>query len=107
MSTTSLEKQLKEVDQKRGQFTSGALNFGDQSNNLLQEFMVSANRTNGGGIAGFDHEAFPLLSKDNSALDPNLLGGMPNQINRDKKNLSVRSDKSKRSAFSLGFSKNV
>lgn len=105
MSTTSLEKQLKEVDQKRGQFTTnGANNFGDCA--LLQEFM-GGNRTNGGGMAEFDHEAFPLLSKDNSALDPALLGGLPNQINRDKKNLSARSDKSKRSAFSLGFSKNV
>ena len=78
LSTTSLEKQLKEVDQKRGQFiTSGAHNFGDCSA-LLQDFMGAGNRPNGGEIAEFDHEAFPLLSKDNSALDPNLLGGLPN-----------------------------
>lgn len=73
LSTTSLEKQLKEVDQKRGQFiTSGAHNFGDCSA-LLQEYMGANNRTNTGGIAEFETDAFPLLSKDNSALDPAIM----------------------------------
>ena len=52
----------------------------------------------------FDHENFPLLAKDNSALDvPNL----PEPISQGKKDTSVRSAKSNKSNYSLGFSKNV
>lgn len=74
LSTTSLEKQLKEVDQKRGQFiTSGANNFGDCSQ-LLQEVLGANNhaKTGAAAINEFEGEAFPLLSKDNSAMEAAL-----------------------------------
>jgi len=54
----------------------------------------------------FDHGAFPLLSKDNSAVDPALLQ-VPMPIAMARKDMSAQSGKSKKSAFSLGFSKNV
>lgn len=42
--------------------------------------MGANNRNNGSGMMDFGGDAFPLLSKDNSALDPNLLGGVPQAI---------------------------
>ena len=57
-------------------------------------------------MQGYDSETFPLLSKDNSAID-NALLQVPQKINTDNKDLSGRTDQSKKSAFSLGFSRNV
>ena len=110
VSTTSLERQLAKVNQAREQFgAAGAGNghgFGD-CGALLGDLMGARNRANGGRVIDFENDAFPLLSKDNSAVDGALAQGVPNRLNVEGKELSVRSDKSKKSAFSLGFSRNV
>lgn len=110
LSTTSLERQLAKVNQAREQFGTGGAgsghSFGDCSA-VLGELMGGRNRNNGSGVMDFENDAFPLLSKDNSALDPLPASTLPGQIDREGKALSVKSDKSKKSAFSLGFSKNI
>ena len=66
---------------------------------------MSGNRNNGGGVMDYENDAFPLLSKDNSALEPMPMHSVPRRIDQEGKSESMKSDKSKKSAFSLGFSR--
>ena len=106
MSTTSLERQLAKVNQAREQFghsgAAGGQGFGD-CGALLSELMGARNRNDGGAL-DYGNDAFPLLSKDNSALEP-IGQAVPKRIDQEGEQHSLRSDKSKKSAFSLGFSK--
>jgi len=52
----------------------------------------------------YENDAFPLLSKDNSALGP-VGQTVPRGIDQEGEQHSMRSDKSKKSTFSLGFSR--
>lgn len=60
---------------------SGTFNFSNDRNALLGELMGNNN-------LDFDHGAFPLLSKDNSAVDPALLQ-VPMPIAMARKDMSA------------------
>jgi hypothetical protein len=67
-STTSLDKQVKDVDQRRGQFTStgtGRGNTGAFGDFALHNFLDNDNQMK---LQEYGNE-FPLLAKDNSASD--------------------------------------
>jgi len=111
MSTSSLERQLAKVNARREAFGGSAAanghNFGDCSA-MLGELMGAHSRGNGGGVMDFDDEAFPLLAKDQSAADAGADAPKePGTAGAEAEKLSVGSHKSKKSGYSLGFSKNI